>query len=111
MFNYDKFSQKIQIYRKKEGYTQAQLANMLSVELSYISSIENKKKNPSTIIVIAILNIFNASLNDFLNENNINEKELKINEILKNIHLLKLNDYNKRFLLNLIKHINERGSL
>lgn len=109
MFNYDKFSQKMPIYREKLGYTQAQLAKMISVDLSYINSIENGKKKPSLTVIISLLNIFNLSLDDFLNKEDIDEKELKIKEILENIHSLSLNDYNKKFLLNLVRHINERG--
>lgn len=108
MFNYDKFSQKLREHRKKLGYTLEELSEKLNIDSKFLCTLELRKKKPSTVTLIKILNTFNMSFDDFINGNN-NDKALKINKILNKIYLSNFDENNKKLLLDIIKAINEKG--
>lgn len=108
MLNSKLLGEKINEYRKNLGYTQAELAEKISVEWSYLNRIEAGKKNLSVTKLIALLNVFNISYKELSGENPT-KKELLIREIMGNINFLNLNNYNKKFLLSILKNVNKRG--
>lgn len=61
-------SEKIKEMRKKEGYTQEQLANELSVSRSTITNWETGKSVPDDNKIKAIADLFNISIDDLTNE-------------------------------------------
>lgn len=54
--------------RLKKGWTQVELAELLGVDRSYLSEIENGKKDPSFRVLKTIADGFGLSLSQFLRE-------------------------------------------
>lgn len=55
---------KIELYRKKKGLTQIELAELLEVSRQTIGSLENGRYNPSILLAFKIANIFNVAIED-----------------------------------------------
>ena len=63
-------------YRKKNGFSQEELAEKIGVSQQMISYIESGLKEPKTTILIRIADIFNCSLDELTGRKNfINRKE------------------------------------
>lgn len=107
MLNYEILGKKIREYRTNLGYTQSELAEKISVEWSYLNRIESGEKKPSVTKIIALLNVFNISLNELLGEK-LTPKDLKIREIINNVNSLNLNPYNEKFIISMLININKR---
>lgn len=55
---------KIEWYRKKQGLTQVELAELLEVSRQTIGSLENGRYNPSILLAFKIAKIFNVTIED-----------------------------------------------
>ena len=62
----NKISENIRIERLKKRYSQEKLSDMADITQKYLNYIENKKANPSIIVVIKICNALDITLNDLL---------------------------------------------
>ena len=65
---YKEIGLKIAYYRKKKGYTQAQLSEMLGISSNYLSLIErgNKGQSYSMETLFKIAEALNVNVNDLL---------------------------------------------
>lgn len=97
MFNYDNFRISLKLKRKELKVTQDNIASATDISEKTISRIEQNDKKPSLETVIAILNYFNTSMEQFMSQQNDldNEKANLINKI--NSYLSKFNDKEKLF--------------
>lgn len=57
---------RIRTLRRKNGWTQVEMADMLGVDRSYLSEIETGKKDPSLRVLKTIADGFRMSLSQFL---------------------------------------------
>jgi transcriptional regulator with XRE-family HTH domain len=81
--NAKKIGQKIKKLRKKNKLTQKQIADFLDSNQTYISKIEQGKKNININSLEKIANLFGYSINYFTNKNNKNHKYDPIKQTLK----------------------------
>ena len=85
------FCDKLQKIRKENNITQEQLADKLNVSRQAVSKWESGAAYPDTEKLIQISKIFNVSLDELINndnikkENNLDDKKLNIMEIFNNI--------------------------
>lgn len=89
---------KIKLARKKSKYTQAKLAEMLSLTPEYISHLERGVASGSIPTLIQICKVLNIS-SDFLFGDFINSDTTSISDLINPKFLenyLNLNDYNKK---------------
>ena len=103
MFNYDNFRISLKLNRKELKVTQDNIASATDISEKTISRIEQNDKKPSLETVIAILNYFNTSMEQFMSQQNDldNEKANLINKI--NSYLSKFNDKEKLFFIRFIQ--------
>lgn len=71
------FGNNLNRLRKKEGYSQEELANKLHVTRQTISKWELEQTAPDLKDLKKISDVFNISLDELISENNINEKKVK----------------------------------
>ena len=81
------FGNNLNRLRKKEGYSQEELANKLHVTRQTISKWELEQTAPDLKDLKKISDVFNISLDELISENNINEKKVK-NKKTKKILLI-----------------------
>ncbi|MBQ7055881.1 MAG: helix-turn-helix transcriptional regulator [Alphaproteobacteria bacterium] len=62
-----KLGERIKQLRKKTNISQEKLAELASLDRTYINSVENGRRNISIINIEKIANAFNISLSDFFN--------------------------------------------
>ncbi len=62
----NKISENIRIERLKKRYSQEKLSDMADITQKYLNYIENKKANPSIVVVVKICNALEITLNDLL---------------------------------------------
>ena len=55
---------KVEWYRKKQGLTQSELADLLEVSRQTIGSLENGRYNPSIVLAFKIAQIFNVTIEE-----------------------------------------------
>lgn len=87
MFDYERFRRNMIIKRKILNLTQQALANEIDVCEKTISRIERTYQNPSLAVIIGILNYFNCTIKQFMEEDECSEKQVlvdKINETIIN---------------------------
>ena len=82
--NYEKLGDRIRTQRKKEGITQAQLAESLIMSESFINRIENGKQSAALETYVGIALKLNCTLNDLVQDSLPNRICLG-NEILNEI--------------------------
>jgi len=70
--NIEMIGRRIRELRENQGYSQSKLAETINVSTSYISPIENGKKQASLEIYIAIANELGVTLDELLYGNLIN---------------------------------------
>lgn len=80
--NIEKIGVKIKELRKAHNLTYAEFGNKTNVSGSYISQIEKNKRKPSLEILSRIVEAFDISLSELLNET---EEEFSIGTELKNL--------------------------
>jgi transcriptional regulator with XRE-family HTH domain len=56
----------VRALRRKHGFTQVELAEMLGIDRSYLSEIETGKKDPSLRVLKTIADGFRLSLSQLL---------------------------------------------
>ena len=61
-----KVAENIRLARLKKHYTQEQLAEMANITQKYLNLIENKKANPSIVIIVNLCEALNIELNSIL---------------------------------------------
>ncbi len=68
-FKYKEIGLKIAYYRKKKGYTQAQLSEMVGISSNYLSLIERGNNGHSYSIetLFKIANALDVSVNELIN--------------------------------------------
>ena len=71
------FGNNLNRLRKKEGYSQEELANKLHVTRQTISKWELEQTAPDLKDLKKISDVFNIYLDELISENNINEKKVK----------------------------------
>ena len=59
----DKVSDNLRLARLKQRISQEKLAEMVNISTKYLNMIENRKANPTIVIVIKICNALNIQLN------------------------------------------------
>jgi DNA-binding XRE family transcriptional regulator len=64
----DKVSDNIRITRLKQRLSQEKLAEMIDISTKYLNMIENRKANPTIVIVIKICKALNVDLNTIWSE-------------------------------------------
>jgi transcriptional regulator with XRE-family HTH domain len=57
---------RVRALRKKNGWTQVELAELLGIDRSYLSEIETGKKDPSLTTLKVIADGFHLTLSQFL---------------------------------------------
>lgn len=57
---------RVRLLRRKHGWTQVEMAEMLGVDRSYLSEIETGKKDPSLRVLKTIADGFKLTLAQFL---------------------------------------------
>lgn len=87
MFFTDKefVAKKFKEYRKRLGYTQAQLAEKVGLTDQHICRIENADYQPSLNTFFKIIEALNINVNEFITSNYENASEAR-QEILRLIH-------------------------
>lgn len=63
------FKSNLQYYRKKNNFTQLELAKKVGVTKDYISMIERGKKNPGIFLAKRIAMILNSTIDEIFFEN------------------------------------------
>lgn len=63
---YQQLGEKIRVYRKQRGLTQAQLGDATGYTPTHIGSLENAKTTPSLEAVIRIANVLGVTLDQLL---------------------------------------------
>lgn len=82
--NYEKLGDRIRNQRKKEGITQAQLAETLIMTESFISRIENGKQSAALETYVGIALKLNCTLNDLV-QDSFPDRSCLGNDILNEI--------------------------
>ena len=59
----EQVAENIRIERLKQRLSQEKLAEMVNISTKYLNMIENRKANPTIVIVIKICNALNIELN------------------------------------------------
>lgn len=62
----DKISDNIRIERLRKRYSQEKLAEMANITQKYLNLIENKKANPSIVIVVNICQALDIKLSELI---------------------------------------------
>ena len=57
---------RVRVLRRKRGWTQVEMAELLGVDRSYLSEIETGKKDPSLRVLKTIADGFKLTLSQFL---------------------------------------------
>jgi putative transcriptional regulator len=55
---------KIQLLRKKKGYSQRELAELLNVTRVYVGYIEQGRESPSLKLLVKVTEVFGISIQD-----------------------------------------------
>lgn len=82
MFDYDKFRVNLILKRKILKVTQEDIAQEMDLSEKNLSKVEKANQEPKLQTVLAILNFFNCTLEQFMNDNNEQEKDVIINKII-----------------------------
>ena len=69
------FGERIRTLRKEKGYSQIQVAQKLHVSQSAISQWEKDITTPSPDQLVALAQIFETTVDNILDNNNVNEKK------------------------------------
>lgn len=64
-FYYRNIGKKVRFYRKKYGYTQEQLSDILDLNLKYIGHIERSERCISNKVLIKLLELFKVQPVEF----------------------------------------------
>lgn len=67
-FILDKISDNIRIARLQKRISQEKLAEMVEISTKYLNMIENRKANPTIVIVVKICMVLGIDLNSIWNK-------------------------------------------
>ena len=101
MFDYETFRVNLVLKRKALKVTQEDIANYADISEKNLSKIEKAKQEPNLPTVIGILNFFNSSVSQFMEQDNHNIEQALINKIKD--YTCHFSKTEKEFLLELIK--------
>ncbi len=62
----DKISDNIRLERLKKRYSQEKLAEMANITQKYLNLIENKKANPSIVIIVNICQALGVKISELI---------------------------------------------
>lgn len=62
----DKISDNIRLERLKKRYSQEKLAEMANITQKYLNLIENKKANPSIVIIVNICQALGVKISELV---------------------------------------------
>ncbi len=100
------FAEKIKLFRKDKGWTQADLAEHLNIHREQISSYERGQALPTTEILMQLSNVFSVSIDYLLFENegaDLFTGNLKDLELVKQFEKLdKMNARDRRLIKEII---------
>lgn len=108
LFESNILSQKIKEFRKKNNLTQEEFAELIDCNVKFLSRVETGKNNFFVHNIIKILNTFNISFDDLIN-NNLDETIDYKNKIIEKVNFIKSKNYNEKILIDLVKAINGEG--
>lgn len=78
-----KFGNKVKELRKKNGWTQAQVADKIGVTKSVISFYENKDRSPSPEVLIKFAELFRVSTDYLLGVEKVEENRIDVSGLSK----------------------------
>lgn len=90
-------------YRKKNGISQAELAKEIGITQTYLSCIENMKKDPSFSIIMKICQITSTSIK-YIANGAMTSKDEQFYEHVKTM-ISKFDDQGKEFTMNVIRSV------
>lgn len=61
-----KFGSKVKKLRSQKGLTQEKLAELASIDYSYLNLIENGKRNPSLKVIAKLARVLGVTLDDIV---------------------------------------------
>ena len=64
----EKVSDNIRLARLQKRISQEKLAEMVDISTKYLNMIENRKANPTIVIVVKICKVLNIELSDIWSE-------------------------------------------
>jgi len=67
--NYERIGKHVQLFRKKKGLSQTDLAELSNLSVSYISHVENAVKKASLESLVRIANVLDVTIDQLLNGN------------------------------------------
>lgn len=103
--DYKLIGDRIKRARKAKGMTQEALAEKLNVSIGYVSQVERGITKISLDLLAAISSILKYDIASFVSESAVNSNEYMESEIINEI--LKLDQKKKKFVLSIIKLVNE----
>ena len=103
--DYKLIGERIKRARKSKGITQENMAERLNVSIGYVSQVERGVTKISLDLLGAISTILECDVAVLISESAINSTEYLESEIVSAV--CKLDQKKKKFILNLIKLINE----
>ena len=86
---------KIKNFRKEKSYTQEKLSEILNIDVSGLSKIENGKCFPSTETLFKLIKILEINPNELFNSTNNSPKEIKDEILIEKIKKLSQKDKEK----------------
>lgn len=107
MDNKKKLGKRIKELRKKKGFTQEQVAEMVELEQNTISVIESGRNFPTLVTLEKIANVLDVELSDFFNYDDLDDIK-KVKQLTAE-RLEKMNDKEIRQLFNFIKNVVEKS--
>lgn len=105
MFDYELFRVNLIMTRKALSYTQEDLANAADISEKNLSKIESGSQIPNLSTIISILNVFNSSVDSFMNNMQRKDSQAIINKI--DAYLSTLSNDEKDFVLKFAECLKE----
>lgn len=105
MFDSSILGQKIKEFREKNNLTQEEFSELIDCNVNFLSRVETGKNNFFVHNIVKILNTFNISFDDLMN-NNLDEATNYKNIIIEKMNFIKSKNHNEKFLIDLVKAIN-----
>lgn len=100
--------ERIRLARKRMGYTQEKLAELLDVTIGYVSQVERGATKISLDLLAEIASVLNCDLSDFLCGASIRTEQYYVKEIGEEFKLL--NEKEKKLVRSFIRLLLENRS-
>lgn len=105
MIDYKQVGQRIASCRKKLGYKQYQVCEMINVNYKYLSNLETGRSAPSLDVILCLCNALNTTPNYILLGIDASNSEYPVDELYKKVN--RLSPTNRKILIGLIDLMNE----